>query len=91
MILVQKGILKALSSILNIKDAMMLQITLEGIKNILESGQTHFPQVRIIIQFDVNYRTAKKINSYWNLIVVEVLNKFRHLIIIPIIIFKIEH
>jgi len=44
--LVQKGILKALTATLKMKDARILAVALEGIENILKSGQTHFPQVR---------------------------------------------
>jgi hypothetical protein len=41
--LVQKGILKALTATLKMKDARILAVALEGIENILKSGQTHFP------------------------------------------------
>jgi len=41
--LVQKGILKALSATLKMKDARILAVALEGIENILKSGQQHFP------------------------------------------------
>lgn len=36
--LVQKGILKALSSVLKMKEARILAVALEGIENILKSG-----------------------------------------------------
>ena len=62
--LVQKGILKALTATLKMKDARILAVALEGIENILKSGQTHFPQVNIYKSFDVNYREVKRINSH---------------------------
>jgi importin subunit alpha-1 len=36
--LVQKGILKALSAVLKMKEARILAVALEGIENILKSG-----------------------------------------------------
>jgi hypothetical protein len=45
--LVQKGILKALSSVLKMKEARILAVALEGIENILKSGQKHYPAVSI--------------------------------------------
>ena len=36
--LVQKGILRALSSVLKMKEARILAVALEGIENILKSG-----------------------------------------------------
>lgn len=38
-ILVEKGILKALCSVLTIKDARILAVALEGIENILKAGE----------------------------------------------------
>ncbi|CDW72241.1 importin subunit alpha-1-like [Stylonychia lemnae] len=43
-VLVHKGILKALSATLKMRDARILAVALEGIDNILKSGQQHFPQ-----------------------------------------------
>jgi len=43
---VQKGILKSLGSVLKMKEARILAVALEGIENILKSGQEHFPKVR---------------------------------------------
>lgn len=40
--LVEKGILKALCSVLNMKDPKILAVALEGIENILKAGKEHF-------------------------------------------------
>lgn len=45
--LVDKGILKALSSVLKMKEARILAVALEGIDNILKSGAQRFPMVSI--------------------------------------------
>ena len=40
--LVEKNILKALSSVLQMKEARILAVALEGIENILKAGKIHF-------------------------------------------------
>lgn len=41
-ILVEKGILKALCSVLSMKDPRILAVALEGIENVLKAGKEHF-------------------------------------------------
>jgi hypothetical protein len=41
-ILVDKGIIKALGCILQVKDVRMLAVSLEGLDNVLASGHEHF-------------------------------------------------
>jgi hypothetical protein len=43
--IVEKGILKALVSVLNMKDPRILAVALEGIENVLKSGKEHFMMV----------------------------------------------
>jgi importin subunit alpha-1 len=43
--LVEKGILKALISVLKMREARILAVALEGIENILKHGKLHYPQV----------------------------------------------
>jgi len=40
--LVEKGILRALASVLSMKEARILAVALEGIDNILKKGQEHY-------------------------------------------------
>ena len=40
--LVEKGILKALCSVLAMKDPRILAVALEGIENVLKAGKEHF-------------------------------------------------
>jgi importin subunit alpha-6/7 len=42
--LVQKGALKALTSVLSIDDARILIVCIEGLSNFLKSGKEHFMQ-----------------------------------------------
>ena len=65
--LVQKGILKALSSVLKMKEARILAVALEGIENILKSGSEHFPMVIFPHYFsNFIFSIIKKINLQWN-------------------------
>jgi importin subunit alpha-1 len=41
-ILVEKNIIKALLSVLSMKDARILAVALEGLENILKIGQEHY-------------------------------------------------
>lgn len=59
-ILVEKGIMKALSSVLKMKEARILAVALEGIENILKAGQKHFSQVTIILSNDDFYRWVRR-------------------------------
>ena len=43
MALVHKGIIKALCRIFKLQDVKMLAVALEGIDNILDCGEKHFP------------------------------------------------
>lgn len=40
--LVEKGILKALATVLKMKEARVLAVALEGIDNVLKAGKSHF-------------------------------------------------
>jgi len=42
--LVDRGIIKALGSVLTIKDVRMLAVALEGLENILACGEKNFKQ-----------------------------------------------
>jgi hypothetical protein len=42
--LVQKGALKALTSVLSIDDARILIVCIEGLSNFLKAGKEHFMQ-----------------------------------------------
>ena len=41
-VLVEKGIMKALCSVLTMKDPRILAVALEGIENVLKAGKEHF-------------------------------------------------
>lgn len=41
-VLVEKGILKALISVLDMKEARILAVALEGLENILRAGKQHY-------------------------------------------------
>ena len=43
--LVEKGILKALTSVLKMREARILAVALEGIENILKAGKQHYNQL----------------------------------------------
>jgi hypothetical protein len=46
-LLVQKGILTALSSVLKMREPRILAVALEGIENILRSGKQYYSTVRL--------------------------------------------
>jgi importin subunit alpha-1 len=46
-LLVQKGILTALSSVLKMREPRILAVALEGIENILRAGKQYYSTVRL--------------------------------------------
>jgi len=46
--LVDKGILKALTAVLKMKEARILAVALEGLDNILKAGKIHYSEVSLL-------------------------------------------
>lgn len=63
--LVEKGILKALTTVLKMREARILAVALEGIENILKAGKDHYSQVHIIYPLTL-YSWEKRISSVLN-------------------------
>ena len=54
----ERGILKALCSVLTLKDARILAVALEGIENILKEGDKNGMDVRFLVKFNRMGRTS---------------------------------
>lgn len=62
--LVEKGILKALCSVLTMKDPRILAVALEGIENVLKAGAQHFNIVRIFLKLTNGFNRMEKIGLH---------------------------
>ena len=54
----ERGILKALCSVLTLKDARILAVALEGIENILKEGDKNGMDVRFLVKFNRMGKTS---------------------------------